>query len=145
MYHPPSYPCLSAHKIRSLTRTSNFCLSLLTLQGTSNTAHPSLPSNFLFICCSYMFIPSLGTNSCRVYNYHKISLVFLCLIILKLDSFSDFPKAAFSSAQTNNGTAHSPATKKHARTHIHRSTKLLSGRGILSCLFQSHVSESADI
>lgn len=89
---------------------------------------PSLSSNALFICCFYTHSPSLGTKSCRVYNYRQISLVYRCLTILKPDSFSDFPQAVYSSAQTNNRTVHSPTTKKtharmRARTHTHTGSK----------------------
>jgi len=90
---------------------------------------PSLSSNALFICCSYTHSPSLGTKSCRVYNYRKISLVYRCLTILKPDSFSDFPQAVYSSAQTYNRTVHSPTTNKtlartdtHTHTHTHTHT-----------------------
>ena len=99
---------------------------------------PSLSSNALFICCSYTHSPSLGTKSCRVYNYRKVSLVYRCLTILKPDSFSDFPQAvySYSSAHINNRTVHSPTTNKtHVRTH--RSKELRPLLGLLSCLFQS--------
>jgi len=85
---------------------------------------PSLSSNALCICCSYTHSPSLGTKSCRVYNYRQISLVYRCLTILKPDSFFDFPQAVYSSAQTNNRTVHSPTTyKTHARTQTHPGAK----------------------
>jgi len=85
---------------------------------------PSLSSIALFICCSYTHSPSLGTKNCSVYNYRNISLVYSCLTILKPDSFSDFPQAVYSSAQTNNRTVHSPTTNKtDGRTRTHTGAK----------------------
>lgn len=143
-YHPPPYPC-PAHKIRSLTRTYSFRLRLLTLHGTSNSAHPVFVFHALFICCSYTHSPSLGTKSCRVYNYRKISLVYRCLTILKPDSFSDFPQAVYSSAQTYNRTVHSPTTNKtlaRTDTHTHTQEQRITSRTGFIVL---SVSESADI
>jgi len=104
---------------------------------------PSLSTNNLFICCSYTHSPSLGTKSCRVYNYSKISLIYRCLTILKPDSFSNFPQAVYSLAQINNRTVHSPTTNKtNARTRTYRQEQKITSRTGFIVL---SVSESADI
>jgi hypothetical protein len=96
---------------------------------------PSLSSNVLFICYSYTLA---GNEELSFIQLPKDFLVYRCLTILKPDGFSDFARAVYTSAQTNNGTAHSPITNNtHARTHAHRSIELRPVLGLLSCVFQS--------
>ena len=151
-YHPPPYPC-PAHKIRSLTRTYSFRLRLLTLHGTSNTAHPV----FVFQCPLHLLLlyakPFPGNEELPCIQLPQDFLVYRCLKILKPDSFFDFPQAVYSSAQTNNTTVHSPTTNKmdgrtdvraRARTHTHTHTqeqRITSRTGFIIL----SVSESADV